>query len=112
MAFKACSSTKLIRPTYETCLNRVLAATSKHSSYVDEKIAKMAGLLFEVELTFHRDVNENELKLQKAETELKSQKVEFETKIIASNAKFQSDLSFLSKRYMNNNIMMYIYISS
>ena len=89
-------SSKPVPSAYESCLHRVKTVTNSKKFGVE--IAKMAGLLLE-------DKAEAELKLQKAEdkaeTELKLQKADFETKLAASTAKLQSELSFMSKRYVN-----------
>lgn len=75
--------------TYEACLTRV--QTAMKVKRVNEAVAKTAGLLFESEVD--------------AEAKLSLQK--FETRLAALNAKFQSNSSFVSKRYTC--ILIYIY---
>lgn len=64
-----CFSTKINPAAYESCLSRVQAVTN--TKRLDQKVAKMAGLLLEFE-----DKAAADLKLQKVEdvAELKLQK--------------------------------------
>ena len=107
VSLKGWLSSKPVPSAYESCLHRVKTVTNSKKFGIE--IAKMAGLLLEVtdeaELKLQKaeDKAEAELKLQKAEdkAELKLQKADFETKLAASTAKLQSELSFMSKRYVN-----------
>ena len=100
---KSWLSSKPVPSAYESCLHRVKTVTK--SKKFDIEIAKMAGLLLEDKAEAELKLQKAELKLQKAEdkaeAELKLQKADFETKLAASKAKLQSELSFMSKRYVN-----------